>query len=91
MRKRHPVEADFEVRLSADTVVVLFRPTVSYYTFSRLAHPRDIAEFGPLSPDPHIQHVRRTSRAGGTGHYLASEVQAVAFRLALRTLRPASR
>lgn len=81
---RHPAEADFEVRISAEAVMVLFRPTISYYTFSRLAHSRDMAEFGPLSPDPDVRHA---GRAGGTGHYLAPEVQAMAFHLALQAVK----
>jgi hypothetical protein len=37
-----------------------------------------VAEFGPLSPDPVIQHA---SRAGGIRNYDAAEVLAMAFRL----------
>jgi hypothetical protein len=85
----NPAETDFEVRTSVDTVVVLFRPTVSYYTFNRFTNSRDIAEFGPLSPHPRVRHVRYTGRGGGTGRYSAPEVQAMAFNLALQTVRQA--
>src|SRR5262249_2516172 len=79
-----PVGADFEVRTYAEAVVVLFLPTISHYTFNRFANTGDMAEFGPLSPHPRVRH---TNRAAGTGHYLASEVQAMAFRLALEAVR----
>jgi hypothetical protein len=77
---RHPTENQFQVRSSEAAVEVLFWPTGSRYTFERFADPRDIAEFGPLSPGPHVRHGRR----GDTGNYLAPEVQAMAFRLALK-------
>jgi hypothetical protein len=53
---RHLVEAEFEVIPSDGAVEVIFIPTSSHYTFSRLSNRRDIAEFGLLSPDPRIRH-----------------------------------
>jgi hypothetical protein len=79
-----PVEADFELRTYAEAVVVLFRPTISYYTFHRFSESKDIAEFGPLSPHPRSRHM---GKAGGTGHCLAPDVQAMAFQLALQAVR----
>jgi len=52
--------------------------------FSRLADHRDIADFGPLSPDPSVRHA---GTGGGTGNYPAAEVLAMAFRLALESAR----
>jgi hypothetical protein len=53
---RHLVESEFEVIPSDGAVEVLFIPTSSHYTFSRLSNRRDIAEFGLLSPDPRVRH-----------------------------------
>jgi hypothetical protein len=54
----------------------------------RLVDPVDIAEFGPLSPDPQIRHAERQSgEKGGTGNYLSPEVRAIAFRLASEAAR----
>lgn len=77
---KYPTETDFEVRTSETAVEVFFRPTFSYYTFNRFADRKDIAEFGPLSPDPRLRHA---SPSGDTGNYPATEVLAMAFRMAL--------
>jgi hypothetical protein len=77
--RRQPVEEDFKVEVSEDKITVRFWRTGSIYTFTRLATERDIADFGPVLPDPVI---RRVSRARGTRVYDAAEVLAVAFRLA---------
>jgi hypothetical protein len=53
-----PVESDFKVDVLADRVAVHLGPTRSIYTFARFVGAREIAEFGPISPDPVIQHVR---------------------------------
>jgi hypothetical protein len=83
--RRQPVESDFEVEIFKDTVTAYFRPTRSLYTFARFTSERDIAEFGPLSPDPVIQHA---SRSSGTRIYDSIEVLAMAFRLAMAAARP---
>jgi hypothetical protein len=44
-----------------------------------LLSERDIADFGPVSPDPVVRH---GSRSTGTGKYDATEVLVMAFRLA---------
>jgi hypothetical protein len=77
---KHPRKSDFEVRRSDTAVEVLFRPTISHYTFNRFADHRDIADFGPLSPDPRVRHA---GPSRDTGNYPAPEVLAMAFRLAL--------
>jgi hypothetical protein len=81
---KHPTKKDFEVRISETAVEVIFKPTNSHYTFNRFANPKDVVEFGPLSPDPRIRHA---GRRGDVGNYLAPEVLAMAFRLALETVR----
>jgi hypothetical protein len=81
---KHPIQSDFEVRISETAVEVIFKPTNSHYTFNRFANPKDVLEFGPLSPDPRIRHA---GRRGDVGHYLAPEVRAMAFRLASEAVR----
>jgi hypothetical protein len=80
---RQPVKSDFKVEVLEDAIVVRFRPTRSVFTFSRFMSVREIAEFGPVSPDPIEQHA---SRHGGTRGYNAAEVRAMAFRFATETV-----
>jgi hypothetical protein len=77
--RRQPVESDFEVEMLKTAIAVRFWPTRSLYTFARFISAREIAEFGPVSPDPDVQHA---SRSSGTRNYDAAEVLAMAFRLA---------
>jgi hypothetical protein len=83
MRHR-PVETDFKITITENFVEVHFAPTRSLYTFTRLTAERDVAEFGPLSPDPVIQHA---SRATGARNYDAADVLAMAVRLATAAAR----
>jgi hypothetical protein len=80
MMRRQPVESDFEVEVFENTIAVRFWPTRSLYTFARFSSAREIAEFGPVSPDPVVAHA---SRSSGTRNYDAAEVLAMAFRLAV--------
>jgi hypothetical protein len=75
---RRPVESEFKIEIFKDRVTAYFRPTRSLYTFARFTTERDIADFGPVSPDP-------GSRSSGTGVYDSAEVLAMAFRLAVET------
>ena len=77
--RRQPVETDFEVEILNTAIAVRFWPTRSLYTFARFTNAREIAEFGPVSPDPDVQHA---SRSSGTRNYDAAEVLGMAFRLA---------
>jgi hypothetical protein len=77
---KHLAESEFEVIPSDGAVEVIFIPTSSHYTFSRLSNRRDIAEFSLLSPDPRIRH-------SSTSSYTASEVRYMAFRLASEAAR----
>ena len=77
---KHLVESEFEVIPSDGAVEVIFIPTRSHYTFSRLSNRRDIADFSLLSPDPRIRHAGQ-SRSG------APEVRYMAFRLASEAAR----
>ena len=60
---KHLVESEFEVIPSDGAVEVIFIPTSSHYTFSRLSNRRDIAEFSLLSPDPRIRHAGQAAAA----------------------------
>jgi hypothetical protein len=68
-----------QVEVFKDTVTAYFRPSRTLYTFARFTTERDIAEFGPVSPGPVVQHA---SRGAGTRNYDAAEVLAMAVRLA---------
>jgi hypothetical protein len=67
----HLVESEFEVIPSDGAVEVIFIPTSSHYTFSRLSNRRDIAEFSLLSPDPRIRHAGQSR----SSNYTAPEVR----------------
>ena len=77
---RHPIEANFYVDVSEADVEVIFAPTRSRYTYSRLVE----ADLGLLSPNPLVRHAGRN---GDTGDYEPEEVQAMAYRVALATAR----
>jgi hypothetical protein len=59
-------------------VVVIFKPTMSEYSFDFLADPKDIAQHGPISTTFNVRHVA----TGDTGNYSEREVSAMAFELA---------
>jgi hypothetical protein len=80
--RRHPIESNFYVDVSEVAIEVIFAPTRSRYTYSRLAGHKEIAEL--LSPDPIVRHA---GRSGDTGDYAPDEVQAMAYRVALATAR----
>jgi hypothetical protein len=80
---KHLVESEFEVIPSDGAVEVIFIPTSSHYTFSRLSNRRDIADFSLLSPDPRIRHAGQSP----SSNYTASEVRYMAFRLASEAAR----
>jgi hypothetical protein len=82
--RRRPIETDFKISITENFVEVHFAPTRSLYTFTRLTAVREVAEFGPLSPDPAIKHA---SRASSTSKYDAADVLAMAFRLATAAAR----
>ena len=76
---RHPIESNFYVNVSDATVEVIFAPTRSRYTYSRLVE----ADLGLLSPNPPVH----AGRSADTGGYAPEEVQAMAYRVALATVR----
>ena len=80
---KHLVESEFEVIPSDGAVEVIFIPTRSHYTFSRLSNRRDIAEFSLLSPDPRIRRAGQSR----SSNYTAPEVRYMAFRLASEAAR----
>ena len=75
---KQPMEADFDVQVREGHVEVIFRPTESHISFGILVDPKDIARLGRLSRSATVRH----AKTGDTGDYSASEVEAVAFRLA---------
>src|SRR5450759_4491344 len=75
---KQPIEADFDVQIREGHVEVIFRPTESHISFGILIDPKDIARLGRLSRSANVRH----AKTGDTGDYSASEVEAVAFRLA---------
>jgi hypothetical protein len=76
---KHPIEANFYINISGDAVEVIFAPTRSRYTYSRLVE----ADLDFLSPSPPVH----AGRSADTGGYVAEEVQAMAYRVALATAR----
>jgi hypothetical protein len=79
---KHLVESEFEVIDGA--VEVIFIPTNSHYTFSRLSNRRYIDEFSLLSADLRIRHA---GQSRSSSNYTAPEVRYMAFRLASEAAR----
>jgi hypothetical protein len=77
--QRHAVESNFYANVSDNGIEVTFAPTRSLYTFSRVASESDA-----ILPDPLVNHLGRT---GNTGDYDPTEVQAMAYRVALATIK----
>jgi hypothetical protein len=80
---KHPMAADFDVRVRESGVDVTFRPTASHYSFAFLADPKDIAQLGRLSRSAIVRH----AKTGDTGEYYLSDVETLAFRLASGAIR----
>ena len=76
---RHPIEANFYINISGDGVEVIFAPTRSRYTYSRVVD----GNLGLLSPNPLVH----AGPSGDAGVYVPEEVQAMAYRVALATAR----
>jgi hypothetical protein len=77
--RRHPIESNFYVSASDNEIAVTFAPTRSLYTFGRAT-----SENEAILPDPVVHHLGRT---GDTGDYEPTEVQAMACRVALATIK----
>jgi hypothetical protein len=77
---RQPIEREFRVQRLDAGVEVTFTPTNSIITYNLLVDPEDIAQFGPVSNDPHVRHAGPT---GDFGDYPSSAVLAMAHRLAV--------
>jgi hypothetical protein len=75
---RHPIESNFYASVSGADIEVTFAPTRSIYTF------RPSATDGAISPCPLIHHTRKK---GDTGEYESAEVQSMAHRVALSTIK----
>ena len=81
-----PEPTDFEVKVFDVGADVIFKPTSSYYWFSRFADFADILRYGHLSQSANVRH---TGWTGGTDGYDPSEVFAEARRVALRAAQDA--
>jgi hypothetical protein len=80
-QKKWPESKDFEVKVFGAGADVIFKPTSSYYWFSRFADFADIVRYGHLSQSANVRH---TGLTGDTDGYDPSEVLAEARRVALR-------
>jgi hypothetical protein len=76
---RHPIESNFYVSVSDTEIEVTFAPTRSVYTFSRVT-----SESNGMLPDPAVHHL---GKKGNTGDYKPADVQAMACRVALATIK----
>jgi hypothetical protein len=77
---KHPIECNFYASVSDAEIEVTFAPTRSIYIFSRLAMERG----DPISPHPSVHHA---GKRGDTGEYEPAEVQIMAHRVALATIK----
>ena len=83
---KRPESTDFEVKVFDAGTDVIFKPTSSYYWFSRFADFADIVRYGHLSQSANVRHAGPT---GDTDGYDPSEVLAEARRVALRAAQDA--
>ena len=79
---KHPTPSDFVVDVKEAYVSVIFKPSDSHYNFGRLADPKDIARYGPLSQSPNVRH----GNTGDTGDYPLEEVAQMAHSLAVKAI-----
>jgi hypothetical protein len=77
---RHPIESNFYASVSDAEIEVTFAPTRSIYIFSRSAKDDGDA----ISPNPSVY---RAGKKGDTGEYAPAEVQIMAHRVALATIK----
>lgn len=84
--KKRPEATDFEVKVFDAGVDVVFKPTSSFYWFSRFADLGEILKYGHLSQNANVRHAGRT---GDTDGYDPSDVLAEARRVGLRAAQDA--
>jgi hypothetical protein len=77
---RHPIESNFYASVSDAEIEVTFAPTRSIYTFSR--SPKDDGD--AISSNPSVHHA---GKKGQHRRIRASEVQIMAHRVALATIK----
>jgi len=73
---KHPNENDFDVNDEESAVVVIFKPTESYFSFLRL-------ENGEVSTVADVRH----AKTGDTDQYIESEIGSLAQTLASQHAR----
>ena len=81
---KRPESTDFEVKIFDAGADVIFKPTSSYYWFSRLADFADIVRHGHLSQSANVRH---TGWTGDTAGYDPGDVFAEARRIGLRAAK----
>jgi hypothetical protein len=79
---KHPTPSDFIVNVKESHVLVIFKPSESYYNFGRLADPEDIARYGPLSRSPNVRH----AKTHDIDAYSPEEVARMAHLLAVKAI-----
>src|SRR5262249_51650653 len=79
---KHPTPSDFIINIEEKHMSVIFKPSNSDYNFGRLADPKDIARYGPLSQSPNVRH----GNIGDTGDYSPEEVAQMAHSLAVKAI-----
>ena len=79
---KQPTPSDFIVNVQESSVSVTFKPSNSDYNFGRLADPKDIARYGPLSQSPNVRH----GNTGDNGDYSPEEVAQMAHSLAVKAI-----
>jgi hypothetical protein len=77
---RYPIESNFYASVLDAEIEVMFAPTRSIYTFSRSAEDDGDA----VSSNPSVHHAEKK---GDTGEYAPAEVQIMAHRVALATIK----
>jgi hypothetical protein len=78
---KHPSPSDFIINVEESHVSAIFKASNSDYYFGRLADPKDIARFGPLS-SPNVRH----GNTGDAGDYPSEEVARMAYSLAVKAI-----
>jgi hypothetical protein len=81
---KQPLESDFEARVVGASVHVHFKPTDTYFDYSRLADAEDIKKYGPISSVATVRH----AKTGDLGDYSAESemVYRMAREAALRLI-----
>jgi hypothetical protein len=75
---RYPVSTDFQIRVTDGRVEVTFTPTNSIINYFRLADPRDIDKYGPVS----LASIRHAGPTRDFGDHASDNVLTMAQEVA---------